>query len=210
MNEKYTHISFVLDHSGSMANIWNDVVGGYESFVLEQQKDTSKATFSLVVFDDLVEVIEDFTPLEKVSPKLTVKPCGCTRLLDAIGQTINQTGIQLAKLLEEERPGKVLIVIQTDGYENSSREFTSAQIKEMVTLQKDTYNWQFIFLGASEACLDIVSNIGLSSVNSTTYSQGSTLMSGFSSKLSSLRSCTLDSYSKVAEISDEDIKNFNA
>jgi hypothetical protein len=37
MRNNYTHISMVIDRSGSMSSCWNDVVGGYEQIVKENK-----------------------------------------------------------------------------------------------------------------------------------------------------------------------------
>jgi uncharacterized protein YegL len=62
---------------------------------------------------------------------------GMTALLDAMGKTINDIGLKLHNTIENERPGKVIFFIITDGEENASVEFTSDKIKEMVELQKN-------------------------------------------------------------------------
>jgi hypothetical protein len=51
---------------------------------------------------------------------------------------------------ELERPGKVFIVVMTDGLENSSHEYTAAQIAEMIKHQSENYRWEFLFLGANQ------------------------------------------------------------
>ena len=38
MREDYTHISLVLDRSGSMSNVQSDTIGGFNTF-LKDQKD---------------------------------------------------------------------------------------------------------------------------------------------------------------------------
>ena len=51
---------------------------------------------------------------------------------------------------EEYRPGKVLCIVVTDGHENASREYTRKQVFDMVTHQREKYNWEFIYLGANQ------------------------------------------------------------
>ena len=53
-------------------------------------------------------------------------------MLDALGKTINETGVRLSNMIEDERPDKVVFLIITDGEENASREFTQNQISEKV------------------------------------------------------------------------------
>lgn len=147
-----TDISVVLDRSGSMQAIANDVIGGFNTFLKEQQETSGEATLTLAQFDDMYEVVHDNKPLNTVPPltSKTFVPRNGTALLDAIGRTVNATGKRLSDLPEAQRPDKVVFVIITDGQENASREFTATQVKDLLNQQRETYNWQFVFLGANQ------------------------------------------------------------
>ncbi len=84
-----------------------------------------------------------------------------TALLDAVGRAINQTGERLARMPEPERPGLVVFVVMTDGQENSSREFTKAQLAEMIQRQQRVYDWHFNFLGANQDSFAEAGSIGI-------------------------------------------------
>ena len=60
-NTTPVHISVVLDRSGSMASIADDIVGGFNTFIEEQRKEEGKARVTLVQFDsgDPFEVLID-------------------------------------------------------------------------------------------------------------------------------------------------------
>ena len=66
-----------------------------------------------------------------------------------IGQMIVRLGNKFKTMKEDKRPGHVIVVIATDGMENSSKEYTAAQIKTMVDEQRDQWNWTFIYLAAN-------------------------------------------------------------
>ncbi len=66
MKNNYTHIIMVLDRSGSMQSIKNDVIGGFNQFLEDQKKVDGQASLTLAQFDDEYEVLEDFTDLQKV------------------------------------------------------------------------------------------------------------------------------------------------
>lgn len=51
MKQGYTHVSFVLDNSGSMRHLRTDTIGGYNSFLAKQKEDPGKMTFSLYQFN---------------------------------------------------------------------------------------------------------------------------------------------------------------
>ncbi len=51
MHDSYTHITVILDRTGSMQSIRDDVIGGFNAFLQEQQALPGKATLTLVQFD---------------------------------------------------------------------------------------------------------------------------------------------------------------
>ena len=70
---------------------------------------------------------------------------------------------------EEDRPGKVLLVIITDGLENASREFTKDKVREMIAHQQEVYNWDFIFLGANMDAVSEAGHLGINRRTSRTF-----------------------------------------
>ena len=175
MKQNYTHISVVLDRSGSMASVVDDTIGGFNSFLEEQKKVEGLGTLTLVQFDNVYEVVNNFIDLKQIRPltRETFQPRGSTALLDAIGRTINETGRRLGELAERERPDKVVFVILTDGEENSSREFNNQQINDSITHQRDVYKWEFVFLGANQDAISTASQMGISTQNAMTYAANS-------------------------------------
>ena len=49
---------------------------------------------------------------------------------------------------EEDKPEKNIIVVMTDGGENSSREYSASKVKEMIKHQEEKYNWTFVYMGS--------------------------------------------------------------
>jgi len=138
-------IVFVLDRSGSMQGLETDVIGGFNSFISEQKKLKDKATLTTVLFDNYYEVLHDNVDLQKIEP-LTNKQYfvrGTTALLDAVGKTINHVDHRIRK------NDKVLFIINTDGLENASQEFSKEVIKELIEHLEKEHDWKFIFLGAN-------------------------------------------------------------
>lgn len=149
MKADLTDITVVLDRSGSMATCRHDAEGGLNHFIDEQKKLPGEAAFTLVQFDTDYEFVHRAVAIKSVG-RCELHPRGGTALLDAVGRAITETGERLKAMSETDRPGLVVFVIITDGEENSSKEFKLAQIKEMITRQRDTYKWQFTFLGANQ------------------------------------------------------------
>lgn len=172
MNPLATHITVILDRSGSMQAVRSDVVGGFNAFLDEQKKTPGECTFTLAQFDtnDPFEVLRDFAPLIEVQPLGDeYLPRGGTPLFDAVGRGILDTGHRLAALPEDKRPGKVIFVIITDGLENSSREFTRGQVFEMTRHQQEKYSWQFVYIGANQDAMATGPTLGVASSHSLTY-----------------------------------------
>lgn len=153
MRNDYTHISFVLDASGSMAKTRSDTIGGFNSFLDKQRSAPGYATMTLRQFADHAERCEyEFRAISEVPDltELTYIPDGSTALYDAIGYTITDTGAFLRNLPEAARPSKVIIAILTDGKENASRRYSAGVLADMIKLQTDVYKWEFAFLGANQ------------------------------------------------------------
>jgi hypothetical protein len=147
--KNYTDLNIILDRSGSMSSIANDMVGGIKTF-LDKEKETGDDTkVSFYQFDDQYEAVFIDKDI-KEDIKIDLLPRGSTALLDALGRTIVSVGEKLSKLDEKDRPNRVLFLVITDGYENASREFSSEDVKEKVKHQREKYAWDFVFLGAGE------------------------------------------------------------
>lgn len=144
-----TAIAIIIDESGSMLNRTADVIGGFTTLIRDQRKLPGTATISLTKFGDVAEVVYTDKPLDAVPLPLVYHPGPSTALYDAIGQTIVSLGKRLEALPEHERPGKVLVLIITDGAENASKEYTGAKVREMITSQTEKYNWTFNFMGCN-------------------------------------------------------------
>ena len=130
-------VVFLLDRSGSMGGIEKDTIGGYNSYIDSQRGKNVKVT--TILFDDKYEVLHNREDVDNIK-KLTNKEYyvrGCTALLDAIGKTIRE--------MEDKNPNKVIFIITTDGYENTSTKYNKSQIKELISVHKD---WKFMYIGA--------------------------------------------------------------
>jgi uncharacterized protein YegL len=168
MRSDLTDITLVIDRSGSMQSIRDDAQGGINAFIAGQNKTPGDVLVTLVQFDTEYEFIHKGVPVRDVPP-YELQPRGGTALLDAVGRAINETGARLAKLQEEDRPGLVIFVVMTDGQENSSREFTRAQVKQMIQRQQSDYNWHFTFLGANQDAFAEAGGIGILSAGAADF-----------------------------------------
>ena len=171
MNKNLTEIVYILDRSGSMSGLEKDTIGGYNSFLKKQKAEHGQAVVTTVLFDDKCEIIHDRVDIRKVRP-LTNRQYyarGMTALLDAIGETISHVSGRHKNALSNEVPGKTIVVITTDGYENASRKYNYSMVNEMVNLQKEKYGWEFLFLGANIDAIETATGFGITKECAVTY-----------------------------------------
>lgn len=167
-NPDLTLIAVLLDRSGSMQSIKTDTEGGFAAF-LEQQRDVPKTIeVTLAQFDTEYECLYANKPLAEVPP-LQLQPRGMTALYDAVGKLVTDIGSELSKRPEDQRPGTVIVVVLTDGHENSSREWSHAAVKSLIVQQREVYSWEFLFLGANMDAVEIGTGMGFDPGSSITY-----------------------------------------
>jgi hypothetical protein len=163
MKNDLTEIIMVVDRSGSMGPLRDDAIGGFNTFLADQQVQPGQANLTLVLFNDHYDVVHNGKAIKEV-PALTAEtyvPTGMTALYDAVGRSINQVGKRLADLADADRPGKVILVILTDGQENSSSEFSKSQITEMIQHQQSKYSWQVVFLSSDIMAVQEAKTLGV-------------------------------------------------
>jgi hypothetical protein len=142
-----TFVSFLLDETGSMEPIKDDTLGGLNTYVEKLQRSGGDILFSLVSFNSnrtLKRYVAE--PIHEVRP-LTAgdyQPSAMTPLIDASVKIIKATAEAVAKRKDDPA---VVIVLQTDGEENVSVEYSAADLALLVK-EKEQVGWQFVFLGA--------------------------------------------------------------
>lgn len=210
MNNDLTDITIIMDRSGSMSPIKGDMEGGLSSFIEEQRSAEGRAKVTLIQFDDRYEEVFSGVDVNE-TPKIHLHPRGMTALNDALGKTISSLGDRLRKMPENERPGNVLVVIVTDGMENASREYTSDQVRDMISHQEGKYSWEFVYLGANQDAVAVASDLGIKAKNAFNYDVGKAgaMMQAVSSSVASYRSAKLVCDSAEFEMSDEDRENIS-
>lgn len=151
MKKGLTELVMILDRSGSMQGLEKDTIGGFNSMIEKQKKEDGEAYVSVVLFDDVSEVLYDRVGIGKVE-QMTDRQYyvrGCTALLDAVGRAIRHIGNVHKYARPEDVPEKTLFIITTDGMENASSEFSYDMVRRMIERQKERYHWEFLFLGAN-------------------------------------------------------------
>lgn len=156
-----THITFVLDSSGSMSSIREDTIGGFNTFLEEQQDEKGESTVTLFEFNTNVELLYQDNPIGDASTldKETYTPGGQTALHDALITAIQDTRSHVADRAET-APDNVIIVVLTDGKENAS-ETPQQKVHDEVEYQRKDADWEFLFIGANQDAALTASEMGI-------------------------------------------------
>lgn len=159
-NDVVTEIVCILDRSGSMGSIREDTIGGFNTFLKDQQDAPGKALMTVMLFNTEYEMLHNGTDIKCVEPltNKTYVPAGCTALYDAIGEAICKAECRFNK----GETKRVLVAIITDGQENSSKEFDKCKIMSLINKCKEKYEWEFLYLSASPSAFSDGSEIGIS------------------------------------------------
>lgn len=167
------HATVLLDRSGSMSPLREQVVTGFNTFLAEQRSSAAEAAalaVSLVQFDGQApfHVVIDAVPATEVVDLGwdDYKPRGSTPLLDAIGrliETLDHRILEPAHVDEDQ-----IICIITDGAENASTDFSAAQIKKLIE-DRTRAGFTFIFLGANQDSFTSGKTLGMARGNTRNF-----------------------------------------
>jgi hypothetical protein len=153
MQNKTTYYQFILDASGSMSNCRHETLQNLnlhlktiQNLQIEFPEQTFKV--SLTLFNTrLSQKWQYKSPLD--IPPLTLNDYnteGSTALLDAIGTQIHEIQHRFGEQMESDE-ATVVMVILTDGEENSSRFYDFPFISKTIKRLEKTGKWTFTFLG---------------------------------------------------------------
>ncbi|MEL6245783.1 MAG: VWA domain-containing protein [Pseudomonadota bacterium] len=168
------HSYILLDRTGSMSSIWDEALGSVNAYAdsvgreESGEPNTLDTAVTLAVFDyqeslqfDVLR--KDVTP-DTWTPVTNdeASPRGMTPLFDAIGRMV--------AVAEQDAPEKAVLVIMTDGMENSSREVTKDGANAALDRAK-ARGWEVVFLGAEFANFSDAEAVGVSGSKSMAISR---------------------------------------
>lgn len=151
MKDSYTHITLIVDHSGSMGSneaFRLEAESGINKFIKEQKEYPGEATLYFSEFNTIHSDVFGPGPIGGMGEYKLIAE-GFTALNDAYGRGIARTGEYLKNMDEADRPAKVVLVCVTDGGENSSQEYKLDQVQAMAEEQRTKYGWEIVFLAAN-------------------------------------------------------------
>ena len=161
----------IVDRSGSMSDCVESTINGFNEQLnrirgMEYEFPEQEIKVGLTLFNDRINHISMGEPVATMSymSKSNYVPRGSTALLDAIGQTAtllaelegNQVGL----------PATYVVVVLTDGYENSSKMFNLEKVRAMIQRLEATGKWTFSFIGATLDAVDVAKQMSIKEQNS--------------------------------------------
>jgi hypothetical protein len=161
-----TRVFIVQDNSGSMYSRKAETISGFNEYVENLRKEAKgEVLLSLTQFNTVVEPVFTNKSVQEIEPidDSDYIPGGMTALRDAVGKSIKTAESSAGE------KDKVLVVIMTDGGENSSHEYSHEAILNQIK-EKRKDGWEFIFLGAGEEAWNAGASLGISSENTINYS----------------------------------------
>ncbi len=162
----------ILDKSGSMAPIRDATIAGINEYIVARKSDSTKLTphfLSLTLWDtDSIDNIRTMVPVENMVPleSKDYRPSGGTNLYDAVFEAITSTRERVEKM--DERPA-ILVLICTDGEENSSRRKTEQDVRELIGELTRQGNWTFTYLGANQDAWKAAQRMGVAAGSTQTW-----------------------------------------
>lgn len=159
MSKNNLSVFVALDRSGSMSGErWIHAIDSINDYVNGLKKEKVEGTVTITAFDygqsmrlDTIVDNQSIAYFESLKHDV-LSPSGMTPLFDAAAHVMDRAIENNAK--------RTVVVIMTDGEENSSKEYNQVKIKEKVKLLQDK-SWEVIFLGANFDVTGYTSGSGL-------------------------------------------------
>jgi len=170
-----TYVFLLLDKSGSMGSVKAETISHFN-----EQLQTVKSSeirnmeniVSLTTFNDSVQEVffkKAAADVQELTPE-SYEPRGMTCMLDAIGTVIDK-----AKKIEDINKENVscLVVILSDGMENSSRKYSSNDVAERIQSLQDTERWTFAYIGANQDLSTVSKQLNIPKGNTLSFDSSS-------------------------------------
>ena len=180
--KKTTYYHLVLDRSGSMSSCWSEVREVIDKQLLDlkrvqEENASSELIFSFCAFDNALRFSQALMPVIQARMDWElIYPNGSTSLNDAIGESISYIKEKVGPALSE-ADADVVMLILTDGYENSSRTYSAKAVKELMEACEETGKWNFLFLGAGLDVTEVTQAYDRGDKNAYSFGKDSLAMS---------------------------------
>lgn len=185
IQEKATHIQFVVDSSGSMSGWKKELVTSYNKLLERQSRYSSQSTYGYRSFHDEIGP----EPMDHPRYFESIRTSGNTPLFDTIGEVITNIDRQM------DNPTDVVVIILTDGHDTGqgydlkgqlfNPHYSAADLRPIIE-EKLNIGWQFIYC-TNQSNLSDSERIGIPSYAATTFSDYDQLLGKVNQMLLSYR-----------------------
>lgn len=161
-SKRQVDVMFVFDRSGSCAGTELDMMRGFNNFIKHEKDEQNEDFITVSLFDHENKVVYDRTPVKRVKG-LEYQVRGNTALYDSLCENL--------KSLQRKKDDntEVIVVIMTDGADNSSHEYDIDKTRGLISGLK-RQGWNFIFLGAMGYAKDYAAELGIDEKYAEIYS----------------------------------------
>lgn len=200
------HLFILIDRSGSMSGSEARHVSGIKEIIQSRQANNTDCNITVAQFDSenaFDIMINNQNVLDIDLNKVGLSPRGATPLYDAIGRMINH-----ARAIATNN--NVVMLIVTDGLENSSKEWNLERVKNAISSAKSN-EWDITFMGTNIDAVYSGGSMGLSFDKSVDFSQNKAgeVYTSYSNKLNKRSmaiktGCSLEYANKTMSYTDQD------
>ena len=178
MKKERTIYHLIVDRSGSMSDCIEATINGYNEQLnriraMQTEFPDQDIRMGLTMFNthiDMQAVAKDLKNATTLSRNNYV-PDGGTALYDAIGQSVLHLEESFGR--QSDIPATFVIVVLTDGYENSSNLFNLQQIRSLIERLEATEKWTFSFIGATLDAVEVAQTMAIKANNSYSFEKES-------------------------------------
>lgn len=178
MKTQRTHYQLIVDKSGSMSDCIEATIDGFNEQLnrirdMEIEFPEQDIRIGLTLFNDNVHQLRIGDPVTDMPlmSRENYVPAGSTSLLDAIGQTLQLLSEREAS--RNDLPITYVVVILTDGYENSSKYFNLKQVRSRIERLEASGRWTFSFIGATLDAIEVAKQMAIKGHNSLHFKKES-------------------------------------
>lgn len=183
---KNTACLVILDRSGSMHSIKNEIEKGLNSMAASQARLPGHVSFDLLTFDTELEY--RYEDVDAARARFSIDPRGGTALYDAIVSGCNQFTRKLASRIVT--PDKVMVVVATDGEENQSKLADALLVRDTIAFKTTRFNWDFSFLGSDDEGIKAAAALGFEGKKTMKFKNSASGVAGMSDSLSAYLTAT--------------------
>ena len=164
------YLMMVLDESSSMFNIKPQAISAFNEQIktVKQNSNGIEVAVDLVKFSSEVSVVfqnEKLNKVEELTDK-TYNPNTMTAMYDGVGKAIEL----LKSRSDINDPNvSVLMLIISDGEENTSRLWSAARVAEELKILQETGRWTVTYAGANQDLTKVSKSLGIPLGNTSMF-----------------------------------------